>query len=1131
MAAWNPKANEIFLKALEIFPPDERRSFLDQACQDDSALRGQAEALLAAAEQAESFLESPVAVIATTVEMPQIAEGPGTVIGPYKLLEQIGEGGFGVVFMADQRHPVRRRVALKIIKPGMDTRQVLARFKAEQQALALMDHPNIARVLDAGATETGRPYFVMELVRGARITDYCDKNKLPVHERLNLFVQICHAVQHAHQKGIIHRDLKPSNVLVTLIDGHAVPKVIDFGVAKAINQQLTQETVFTRIAEMIGTPLYMSPEQAEATSSDIDTRSDIYSLGVLLYELLTGSTPIDNKRIKRAAYDEIRRIIREEAPPRPSQRISGLDDTRTLVATHRQADPHRLRLLLRGDLDWIVMKALEKDRTHRYDTASNFAADVLRYLGHQPIEARPPSAAYRFRKFARRNRVAFATGVGILVTILLGTIVSAWQAIRATKAERLAESRLQAISESQKQTETARQAAYLSNMQQAGTALRSGDQRRVELLLERQRPRTEVGSYQGGEWEFLWRWTRMTHRTIARCPQAIYFACLSPNGQHLATAGKDGVIRIYDLASSELLSSIDTHQVEVNGLAFSPDGLTLASTGDDGTIDLWRVDWNQSNLQLLRSIKAHQYQAFNVLYTRDGQTLMSAGRDRMIRLWDAASGRSVGTLEGHRDTAGSIALHPDGKLLASAGHDGEVIVWDLASRTIVRRIPTAGAPLLSVDFSKDGRLLAASTAECDIRIWRTSTWELANKIELLDHAERIAFMNGGTSIAAGDSGGCVHIYSTEVERAASGKAATSSATLRAWSAHQSQIYSLVVLHNSQELITAASDGQVLAWDLRNSARYHDLRGPEAEIEDIQFIPGKNSLAVSDGSTISLWDAESLMRTQVLGKAQVRLRCLGVSSDGSTLAAGGMGGVIRVYHFADGGRESEWNIGPTFNVHRIAVSPDGRLVAAIDRYNSEKRDDLYVSDVQSGKRLEQIRARECTCAAFSPDGQWLVASGPANVVTVWNVHTQQKVSELPGHNSSINCIVFHPLMKWVATASDDRLIQIWSTVDWRLKFSLERAGRPRSGLAISADGRTMASSGNQGVLTLWHAADEADFFQPMIDVDFSPAYPEQISFSSDGRFLACVLNDPTRRSAKRFVRVMKWGPSTNRTSSE
>ncbi|MEX2553622.1 MAG: protein kinase, partial [Actinomycetota bacterium] len=371
-----------------------------------------------------SFLESPAPEFVPTVIPPTAAESPGTVIGPYKLLEQIGEGGFGIVYMADQQAPVRRRVALKIIKPGMDTKQVLARFRAELQALSLMDHPNIARALDAGATDSGRPYFVMELVKGIPITEYSDECHLTTEDRLTLFVAVCEAVQHAHQKGIIHRDIKPSNVLIAMQDGQPTPKVIDFGVAKAINQQLTQETIFTRFAEMIGTPLYMSPEQAEMSPLEVDTRSDTYSLGVLLYELLTGTTPFSKERLNDANYDELRRIICDEEPPKPSDRISTLGALATTVAEHRRVDPRKLTQLVRGDLDWIVMKALEKDRTRRYQTASAFAADIERHVRDEVVEARPPSAAYKFRKFARRNRAWLATAAAVLLTVIVGLSVS-----------------------------------------------------------------------------------------------------------------------------------------------------------------------------------------------------------------------------------------------------------------------------------------------------------------------------------------------------------------------------------------------------------------------------------------------------------------------------------------------------------------------------------------------------------------------------------------------------------------------------------------------------------------------------------------------------------------------------------
>jgi serine/threonine protein kinase len=416
------RVKSIFLSAVEDYAPGQWGAYVEQACQGDAELRRRVEALLAAHQGKDRLFDNPAAALIGPVGIVEPMEAPGTVIGRYKLLEKIGEGGMAVVYMAEQEQPIRRKVALKIIKLGMDTKQVIARFQAERQALAMMDHPNIAKVLDAGATETGRPYFVMELVQGVSITEYCDRNSLSTKDRLALFILVCNAVQHAHQKSIIHRDIKPSNVMVTHHDGKPVPKVIDFGIAKATNQRLTEKTLFTRYAHIIGTPAYMSPEQAELSDLDIDTRSDIYSLGVLLYELLTGTTPFSEEELRKAGYIEMQRVIREQEPVKPSTRLTTLGDTLTDIAKHRGCTPDLLRKAVRGDLDWIVMKAVEKDRLQRYEAAEDLALDIRRHLEHRPVLAHAPSAAYRLRKLLRRNR-SQVTAL-LVVAVLVGTILA-----------------------------------------------------------------------------------------------------------------------------------------------------------------------------------------------------------------------------------------------------------------------------------------------------------------------------------------------------------------------------------------------------------------------------------------------------------------------------------------------------------------------------------------------------------------------------------------------------------------------------------------------------------------------------------------------------------------------------------
>jgi serine/threonine protein kinase len=691
------KAKALFVDLVANLPPEQWDARLAELAGGDEQLRRQVNRLLTAHREAGSFLDAPAPVVGTTLDE-QPSERSGAIIGPYKLLEQIGEGGMGTVWMAEQTEPIQRRVAVKVIKAGMDSRQVLARFEAERQALALMDHPNIAKVLDAGTTSgepggvsPGRPFFVMELVKGTPITTYCDDKHLSVRERLELFGDVCRAVQHAHQKGIIHRDLKPSNILVAPFDGKPVVKVIDFGVAKATGQRLTDATLFTGFGAVVGTPEYMSPEQAETNNRDIDTRSDIYSLGVLLYELLTGSTPLTKKRVKEAALLEVLRVIREEEPPKPSTRLSSTEELPSISA-QRHTEPAKLTKLVRGELDWIVMKALEKDRSRRYETANGLARDVERHLNDEPVVACPPSAVYRFRKFARRHKGTLTTAVLLLAVLVIGTAVSIWQAIRATRAEGLAEIRLAAETKAHQEADGALEAEkktkaelrrtlkseqaslHFHRISRADLEWSNNNVGRADQILDE----CPI-EYRQWEWRYFKRLCHADLVTLSGHTQPIHGVAYDPHGRRLASASLDKSVKVWDLATGKEIRTLGGHKQTVNCVAWSPDGRLIAS--GSGLWDEWRPGevkvWDATTGQELHNFTGHEFAVAGVAFSPDSQRLASANWDGTVRVWDLKTSQEVLNL--HGDQVRCVAFSPDGKHLASGCHNGAIVEWDAAS--------------------------------------------------------------------------------------------------------------------------------------------------------------------------------------------------------------------------------------------------------------------------------------------------------------------------------------------------------------------------------------------------------------------------------------------------------------------
>jgi len=559
-----------------------------------------------------SLEEQPRATIRIEPDSDLTIERAGMRIGRYKLLEQIGEGGFGVVYIAEQIEPVQRQVALKVIKAGMDTKEVIARFEAERQALALMDHSNIARVLDAGATEAGRPYFVMELVRGIPITEFCDLKKLSPTERLELFMKVCQAVQHAHQKGIIHRDIKPSNVLVTLHDGTPAPKVIDFGIAKALGPKLTEKTLFTGFAHLLGTPTYMSPEQAELSGLDIDTRSDIYSLGVLLYELLTGVTPFDKEALAKAALDEVRRMIRETEPPKPSTRLRTLGEKLTEVAKRRHTEPPKLLHLVQGDLDCVVMKCLEKDRRRRYETANGLAMDLHRHLEQEPVVARPPSQSYKLRKFVRRNQRSVVAVSAVALVVFVAAIVSTWQWREAqTNNDRLEV----ALAKNELVARAVSLRGGTFTIDGIGTMAIGdyGDSTLREDLLNLP----------------VWARDKLFERPTGSVRREITSAHFSPDQKWIAVGWLDGTVWICEVQTGRFGIAPIRHDVPVNAVRFSPDGKILATGSVDKMIRIWDVRTGRQVAGPLKDTNS----VVGLRFSENGKYLVSLALSNTLSIW------------------------------------------------------------------------------------------------------------------------------------------------------------------------------------------------------------------------------------------------------------------------------------------------------------------------------------------------------------------------------------------------------------------------------------------------------------------------------------------------------------------
>jgi WD40 repeat protein/serine/threonine protein kinase len=1030
----------------------------------------------------------------------------GSHIGGYKLLSVLGEGGFGMVYLAEQEHPIKRMVALKVIKPGMDTKQVIARFETERQALALLDHPHIARVFDAGATEAGRPYFAMEYVKGIPITEYCDRYKLGTQERLRLFIPLCQAIQHAHQKGIIHRDIKPSNALVMLHEEKPIPKVIDFGVAKALNQRLTERTVVTEKGEFIGTPEYMSPEQAELTGLDVDTRTDIYSLGVLLYELLTGCTPFDAQDLRSKGYAQMQRIICEQDPVKPSTKLTTLGGKLEDIAKRRSATAEQLRKSVRGDLDWIVMKCLEKDRTRRYETANGLMIDIEHHLNNEPVMARPPSKLYRFQKLVRRNKGVFAAVAVVAAVLVLGALVSTWQAVRATQAER-EQRRLRedAVAAQEKETAQRRKAealAYASDISLAQEALARDDMGRARRLLEAHRPAPGEVDLRGWEWRYLWQECQSDALgELYHYSPSAYSVAYAPNGKVLAVAGLiQHFVEIWDVPGRKRIATLQTNEGHL--VAFSPHGNLLA-TDAGNQIRLWRTGtWERvGQLSLPGMVQV-------LKFSPDGTRLASLSHPDELTVWEVDRWAIVRRIRGVRVVGvnmGALDFSPDSKALVIGDADGHLQVVDLTCGNTDVNIPEAHSDgITSVAWSPNGSIIASGSgfSAGPIRLWDAASGNPLGALE--GHTEwicELVFSPDGLRLYSASGDQTIRIWDVGQRQCL--------ATLRG-SSHE--VYGLALSPDGTTLASACKDGVVAFWSAlprleEELPRLIELGG----FTWAAFAPDSRVLAARREGTVSLFDLAT-------SKEIEQLPALGTdggyrvaySPDGTLLVSGSANGKIRVWsraerrllreldsskeliHLlrfrADGTRllsvdakgkaiwwdALTWQAGQTFVVELpggVTVSPDGRLlvigaVGALRWLNAETGELLATT---AGPPWAAIRV------AFSRDGSRVASVSQYGSVAIWDPSSFTLITAFKGHMLGAHGVAFSPDGRRLATGggTGPDAVKLWDLSTHRELMTLSGQGSVFSFVVFSPDGRWLAACSKEGKLHLWRAPSWAE----------------------------------------------------------
>lgn len=1068
---------EIFIQALQFDDPGRRAAFLDEACGSNLDLRRDLEELLAAHVRKTPFILDRAAQDAP-LSSERVLEQPGDTIGVYRLDAVLGEGGMGVVFIAEQTEPVCRKVALKVIKPGMDSRQVVARFEAERQALALMSHPHIAKVYDGGVTQTGRPYFVMELVEGIAITDFCDQHEIGIAQRLDLMAAVSKAVEHAHRKGVIHRDLKPANILVELQDGRPTPKVIDFGIAKAPDQRLSAASIHTAFTQVVGTPYYMSPEQAIPSGADVDARSDVYSLGVVLYELLTGTKPLDETSLADSGLTDYRELICRRDPPRPSQRVKTLtDETSATIARCRQARPERLPESLRGELDWIVLKALEKDPARRYQSAQELADDLTRYQADLPVLACPPTAAYRMTKVVRRYRTLLATTVVVAAALLVGLSTAIWQAHRARVAEAKAEANLHAAVAS---TKSLTRALYASDMLAATRLHYQGEYSQVREILDRYRADAlGPGVARGYEWHLLNRLQATEVDPLWKTAGAIRALDVQPTSELAALGDSYGRITLFDLTKRRVLDKKETSHGEVQDLCFIAAD-RLATCGNDGKVSLWKIDRSkvQTAIQLAREIDVSTRGLWALAYCHTTGMLWAGGDDATVYQLDlAGAGRPVAFpgLGEHRITA-LASTSGNGLLLGNYGGlagyweaGREEPTWTLdqsASRAVVE---------IAVDAERKRALVGQLTGWIT-GLERDDPPRIAFTQLLPDTIYTLTLSDDGRWAAAGDAGGRIHLLPVADDRQATFLHGVNARgrRLQSWKVHDAKVERVRFVPTNQRtpaVLSAARDGTLcLSRPLTQPASFFE---PDVGASDFLLLEDQCLLIV---------DASLSLRQLEPGLSPIDAES--APAEAPRLAAARL---VEHPFFLDDNRvlyelpaidgkiapRNAWRVCWKANSGELApnfaVSPDGLRWAADIRSESTRRHRYEIYETGATEPLATFPGHSAVAMTFSPDGRSLALVQENNVI-LHDAATGQRLAVLSGHRDRINDLAFAPDSRSLASVSADRSVICWDVGRHVARWSSMAHENGATAVAFHPTMPTLATTGEDAMVRFWRIGD-------------------------------------------------------------